>query len=121
MIMAMKKYKVFGGKANRRKAISGTLTYPEAQKRVRAITRKKKKLATQKNPRVRLFTPKKKVKKSTVKVLQQKPMQRQKTTAKGRAQDRKRKAALPGRRKSRSGRKYTERRSNRSDTKSRHY
>lgn len=121
MIMAMKKYKVFGGKGNRRKAISGSLSYPDAQKRIGAINKKKTKLASQKNPRVRLFTPKTRVKKSKVKVLKQKPMQRQKTTAKGRAQDRKRKAALPGRRKSASGRKYTERRSNRSDTKSRHY
>ena len=121
MIMAMKKYKVFGGKGNRRKAISGTLSYPEAQKRIKTITGKKKKTAGQKNPRARLFTPKTRVKQSTVKVIKQKPMKRQKTTAKGRAQDRKRKAALPGRRKSSTGRKYTERRSNRSDTKTRHY
>lgn len=121
MIMAMKKYRVFGGKGKRRKAISGSLSYPEAQKRIKAITGKKTRGPNQKNPRARLFTPKTRVKKSKVKVIKQKPMQRQKTTAKGRAQDRKRKAALPGRRKSSSGRKYTERRSNRSDTKSRHY
>ena len=49
------------------------------------------------------------------------PMKRQATTAYGRALDRDRRALPPGRRRSKYGTEYTERRSNRSDDRARHY
>ena len=49
------------------------------------------------------------------------PMQKVKTTAHGRSMDRERKALPPGVRTKADGTKYTERRSNRSDTADRHY
>lgn len=119
----MGNYQVFAGRGRNRKPMSRRMTKAQATSeagRMRKTNRTDtgKLRAALANPRVRKVSE---GKRKSPKVIKQAPMKRVKTTASGRAQDRKRKAELPGQRISKSGRKYSERRSNRSDTKSRHY
>jgi len=119
----MGNYQVFAGRGKNRKAMSRKMTKAQATQERNRIAKTNrtdtgKLRASLANPRIRKISEGKRKKPTVVK---QQPMKRNKTTASGRAQDRKRKALAPGRRISKSGRKYNERRSNRSDTKSRHY
>ena len=114
----MPEYQVFAGKGRNRRPKSRRLTKAQANADLKRIKKAHTGDAAFWNPRIRKVSEGKRKK---TKVIKQKPMKRQKTTAGGRAQDRARKAELPGRRISKTGRRYTERRSNRSDTKSRHY
>ncbi len=119
----MGNYQVFAGRGKNRKPMSRRMTKAQATSeagRMRKTNRTDtgKLRATLANPRVRKVSE---GKRKTPTIRKQQPMRKVKTTAAGRAQDRKRKALAPGQRTSKSGRKYNETRSNRSDTKSRHY
>jgi hypothetical protein len=72
-------------------------------------------------PRYGAMKKTKKAKRSKRRLISPRRMQKVRQTSWGKSQDKELKAMRPGRRSSESGRKYTERRSNRSDTRKQHY
>lgn len=114
----MAEYQVFAGKGRNRTPKSRKLTKREVTADIKRIKKAHGDDPAFWNPRIRKVSE---GKRKSPKVIKQKPMRKVKTTVEGRAQDRKLRAELPGQRISKSGRVYTETRSNRSDTKKRHY